>query len=107
MQENGVNFLIATPEKALCDLINFSKGVNLRFVKDVRTFLEDDIRFDTDTLVDLDIEVIKRCAQHSRRQKSIDSIVCFLFENKYTFCNDFSSSSYNFSNEFLRFERIF
>lgn len=78
MQENGVNFLIATPEKALCDLISFSKGVNLRFVKDIRTFLEDDIRFDTDTLVDLDVEIIKRCAQHSRRRKSIDNLIKFI-----------------------------
>lgn len=78
MQENGVNFLIATPEKALCDLINFSKGVNLRFLKEVKIFLEDDIRFDTDALDDLDLEIIKRCAQHSRRQKSIDNLIKFI-----------------------------
>lgn len=78
MQENGVNFLIATPEKALCDLINFSKGVNLRFLKEVKIFLEDDIRFDTDALADLDLEIIKRCAQHSRRQKSIDNLIKFI-----------------------------
>ena len=76
--EDGVNFLIATPEKALCDLINFSKGINLRFVKDVRTFLEDDIRFDTDALADLDIEIIKRCAPHSRRQKSIENLIKYI-----------------------------
>ena len=73
--ENGVNFLIATPEKALCDLINYSKGVNLRFVKDVRSFLEDDIRFDTDALAELNIDIIKRCASHSRRQKSIENLI--------------------------------
>lgn len=78
MQENGVNFLIATPEKALCDLINFSKGINLRFLKEVKIFLEDDIRFDTDALADLDLEIIKRCAQHSRRQKSIDNLIKFI-----------------------------
>lgn len=78
MQENGVNFLIATPEKALCDLINFSKGINLRFLKEVKIFLEDDIRFDTDALDDLDLEIIKRCAQHSRRQKSIDNLIKFI-----------------------------
>ena len=78
MQENCVNFLIATPEKALCDLINFSKGINLRFLKEVKIFLEDDIRFDTDALADLDLEIIKRCAQHSRRQKSIDNLIKFI-----------------------------
>mgnify|MGYP003412138730 FL=1 len=78
MFERGVNFLIASSEKALCDLINFSKGVSLRFVKDVRTFLEDDIRFDTDALADLDIEIIRRCAQHSRRQNSIENLIKYI-----------------------------
>lgn len=78
MYENGVNFLIATPEKAICDLINFCKGVSLRFVKDARIFIEDDIRFDTEALADLDIEIIKRCAQHSRRQKSIENLIKYI-----------------------------
>lgn len=78
MQDNGVNFLIATPEKALCDLINFRKGVNLRFVKDVRVFLEDDIRFDTDTLEEMDLGIIERCAKHSRRQKSIENLIKYI-----------------------------
>lgn len=78
MHEYDVNFLIATPEKAICDLINFSKGVSLRFVKDVRTFLEDDIRFDIEALAYMDIEIIKRCAQHSRRQKSIENLIKYI-----------------------------
>lgn len=78
MHDNGVNFLIATPEKAICDLINFSKGVSLRFLKDVRAFLEDDIRFDTDSLADMDIEIIQRCAQYSRRQKSIENLIKYI-----------------------------
>ena len=78
IKDNGVNFLIATPEKALCDLINFSKGINLRFIKDVRLYLEEDIRFDTDTLADLDIDILKKCAQHSRRQKSIENLIKYI-----------------------------
>lgn len=78
MHDNGVNFLIATPEKAICDLINFSKGVSLRFLKDVRAFLEDDIRFDTDALADMDIEIMQRCAQYSRRQKSIENLIKYI-----------------------------
>lgn len=78
IHDNGVNFLIATPEKALCDLINFSKGVSLRFLKDVRTFIEDDIRFDTEALANLNVEIIKRCAQQSRRQKSIENLIKYI-----------------------------
>ena len=78
MHEHDVNFLVATPEKAICDLINFSKGISLRFVKDVRTFLEDDIRFEMEALAYMDIEIIKRCAQHSRRQKSIENLIKYI-----------------------------
>jgi len=77
-QEQGVNYLIATPEKALCDLINFSKGVNLRFVKDARTFLEEDIRFDIDELDRLDITILKECSLYSRRRKSIESLIKYI-----------------------------
>lgn len=78
MHEHDVNFLVATPEKAICDLINFSKGISLKFVKDVRTFLEDDIRFEMEALAYMDIEIIKRCAQHSRRQKSIENLIKYI-----------------------------
>ena len=54
----GVNFLIATPEKALCDVINFSKNLKLRSMKDVETYLEEDIRFDTDALEDFNPSLI-------------------------------------------------
>ena len=77
-QEQGVNYLIATPEKALCDLINFSKGVNLRFVKDAKTFLEEDIRFDIDELDGLDITILKECSLYSRRRKSIESLIKYI-----------------------------
>lgn len=38
--EDAVNFLIATPEKAFCDLINCTKGLVLRFMKDAAPYLE-------------------------------------------------------------------
>lgn len=77
-QYQGVNCLIATPEKALCDLINFSKGVNLRFIKDVKLYLEEDIRFDTDKLKTLDIKLLKECAEQSRRKKSIENLIKYI-----------------------------
>lgn len=78
IKEDGVSFLMATPEKALCDLINYSKGVNLRFVKDVILFLEEDIRFDTDIVKDLNLSVIEDCALHSRKSQSIRTLIKYL-----------------------------
>ena len=78
IQEDGVNCLIATQEKALCDLINFSKGINLRFIKDVKIYLEEDIRFDTDALQDFDLKTLEECAKHSSRQKSIENLIKYI-----------------------------
>lgn len=74
----GINFMIATPEKALCDLINFGKSLNFRSLKDVSIFLEDDIRFDMDFIDNMNIEIIEKCAEYSRKQKSIDLLTKFM-----------------------------
>ncbi len=77
-QSGGVNFLIASPEKALCDVINFSKNLTLRFMTDVERYLEEDIRFDTDSLRSLDIDILEQCAKVSRRQNSIDTLIKYI-----------------------------
>lgn len=41
-------FIIARPEKALCDLIVYTPYLNLRYRRELLTYLEDDIRFDMD-----------------------------------------------------------
>jgi len=76
--ENDVNYLIATPEKALCDLVNYSKGVNLRFMKDVAIYLEEDIRFDMDALSGFDIGIIEDCAAYSRKGQNIKTLIKYI-----------------------------
>lgn len=77
-KDNDITYLIATPEKALCDLINYSKGVNLRFMKDVALFLEEDIRFDMDTLSELDIDIFENCATYSRKTQNINTLIKYI-----------------------------
>jgi hypothetical protein len=77
-QSDGVTFLIASPEKALCDVINFSKNLNLRFMKDVEIYLEEDIRFDTDELKNFNIDILEQCATVSRKQQSINTLIKYL-----------------------------
>ena len=50
-------FLMATPEKALCDLIANSPKVNLRYLKDVETYIKEDIRMDMEDLVNMDVSI--------------------------------------------------
>lgn len=75
---DGFGYLMATPEKALCDTINFTKSLNLRFQKDVAIYLEEDIRFDMDELAHFDVGQLEQCAQYSRKKQSILNLIKFI-----------------------------
>ena len=73
--ENGGCYLMASPEKALCDTILYSKAVNLRSKKDAIRFLEDDLRFDTDALKAFDITILQECVDCGYKRNSIQQII--------------------------------
>lgn len=75
--EQNIHYLIASPEKALCDYICFNK-VSLRSRRDVGTFLEEDLRFDTDVLPDLNLNIISRCAETGRSGGALSMLLNFL-----------------------------
>lgn len=71
-------FLMATPEKALCDLIANSPKVNLRYQKDVENYLEEDIRMEIDDFRNMDISIFERYAQVGKKSKSIETLIKYL-----------------------------
>ncbi len=71
-------FLMASPEKALCDLIANSPKVNLRYLKDVERYLEDDIRFDLDALRKMDASVFERYVEVGKKASSIQTLLKYL-----------------------------
>ena len=71
-------FLMATPEKALCDLIANSPQVNLRYAKDVEVYLEDDIRMDIDDFRNMDISIFEHYAEVGKKAGSIQSLIKYL-----------------------------
>ncbi|MCR4829388.1 MAG: hypothetical protein K5864_08000 [Bacteroidales bacterium] len=75
-QENGMQFLIATPEKALCDLL--VKTRNLVFVSTdmLLDYLENDLRFDTEALKTMDVEILRQCCENvTTRQHNIAKLI--------------------------------
>ncbi|HLB41369.1 MAG TPA: hypothetical protein VJN02_00705 [Gammaproteobacteria bacterium] len=57
---NGINFLIATPEKALCDVVSLTiKGITFKSKQDIERFILDDLRLDETELKKLDNDLIK------------------------------------------------
>lgn len=77
-QEVGVTYLIATPEKALCDYIISTPRLPLRFLKDTHTFLEEDLRLDMDAFMEMDVNIFKQCAAVSKKQQAINNLIKLL-----------------------------
>ena len=77
-EEEGVSFLIATPEKALCDYIITTPRLPLRFLKDTFVFLEEDMRMDMDAFMSLDVAIFRECAAVSKKPSAINNLIKIL-----------------------------
>ena len=78
INKQSYSFLIATPEKALCDLIANSPLVNLRYLKDVEAYLEQDIRMNIDELRKMNLTIFEQYAKVGKKGKSIQTLINYL-----------------------------
>jgi hypothetical protein len=67
---NQYAYLIASPEKALCDLVVATKRIRLQSISALKTFLEEDMRCDLSQIKNIDIEIINQCAQVSPKKRN-------------------------------------
>ena len=74
-EEEGITYLIATPEKALCDYIVCTPRLPLRFIKDTYIFLEEDLRLDMDAFMEMNV---RQCAAVSKKQQAINNLIKIL-----------------------------
>ncbi len=77
-EAEGTNFIIASPEKALCDLICATPGVNLRYQKEAQAFLEEDMRFDMDAFSQFNASILHQCADAGKKAQTIRTIIKLL-----------------------------
>lgn len=75
---DGYAFMIASPEKALCDLIANSSNVNLRYFKDVESYLEGDIRMDMEEFRKFDPAVLEEYIKVGKKADSVATLLKFL-----------------------------
>ena len=59
---DGRSFLMATREKALVDIVENRRGIQIRSGKDMGTRLLEDLRLDESTLLELSVERVKHYA---------------------------------------------
>lgn len=78
VNKQNYTFLIATPEKALCDLIANSPTVNLRYRKDVDIYLEEDIRMDIDDFRKMDTNIFEHYIKVGKKANSIQTLLNYL-----------------------------
>jgi predicted transcriptional regulator of viral defense system len=77
---NEYAFLIATPEKALCDIIVQTKGIKLQSVKAMRNFIENDMRIDLSVFEHYNIEIVKECINVSTKKRELTLLYKLLEE---------------------------
>lgn len=77
-EEEEVTYLIATPEKALCDYIVCTPRLPLRFIKDTYIFLEEDLRLDMDAFMEMNVDIFRQCAAVSKKQQAINNLIKIL-----------------------------
>ncbi|MFZ4581034.1 MAG: type IV toxin-antitoxin system AbiEi family antitoxin domain-containing protein [Paludibacter sp.] len=68
---NEYAFLIASPEKALCDLIVQTAGLRLQSEKAIRIYLEEDMRIDLSVIERYNIDIIKECISVSKKKREL------------------------------------
>lgn len=78
---DGCSFLIASPEKALCDLICMTSHLNLRYMRETMAYLEEDLRFDMDAFFNMDKSVFEQCAQVGAKRTMIETLIKIIERN--------------------------
>ena len=78
IEADGVSFLMASREKALCDLILHDSYLPQQSVKGLWQYLEEDIRFDVDELPSFDIGIVEACAQQGRKENILNNLIKIL-----------------------------
>ena len=75
VQEERISFMMATPEKALCDFILYDSYLPNRSLKGLLQYLEEDLRLDMDELANFDVEIIESCAAQGGKKSILDNLI--------------------------------
>lgn len=73
--KDNTAFLIASPEKALCDLIVNTSNLNLRYQKELLTYLEEDLRFNMDELYKMNVSIFEQCLRFCKKKVTIVNLI--------------------------------
>lgn len=70
-KDQYTSFLMATPEKALCDLIWSEKSLPIRSLDDIVFYLEEDLRLDMSFFKEADTSIFTQCQMMGNKKNEI------------------------------------
>jgi hypothetical protein len=80
---NNTTFLIASPEKALCDMIVLSSSLRLQSAKAVKIYLQEDLRIDLFENRSWNTEIISQCMEVGKKKTELSQLLKLLKSNEY------------------------
>ncbi len=75
---NQYAYLIATPEKAICDMIVTTRNLRLQSVKAMQAYLEEDLRIDFSVLGTYNTNIVRQCMETGKKKTELTQLLKFL-----------------------------
>jgi predicted transcriptional regulator of viral defense system len=76
--QNSYAYLIATPEKALCDLIVTKSGIRFQSSKAISEFIIQNLRVDLDVIKQWDVTIINECIKYGYKKTELQLLKNFI-----------------------------
>lgn len=74
-ETDGIAYLIATPEKALCDMLIQERYVPEQSVSSLEVFFEEDMRIEIDDIRQMDPQIIRACMEAGNKKKILANLL--------------------------------
>ena len=74
-EAEGIAYLIATPEKALCDMLLEERHVPDQSVARLEEFFEEDMRIDLDDVRQMDANIIRACMEVGNKKRLLANVL--------------------------------
>jgi tagatose-1,6-bisphosphate aldolase len=68
-------YLIASPEKALCDLLMLTDNLRIQSAGAMRDYLENFMRIDMDIIAEFDLDIIRECIETGRKKTTLSQLL--------------------------------
>lgn len=74
-EDAGLHFLLASPEKALCDMLMNEKYVPDQSISRLQVFFEEDMRIDLEDLRQMDGSIIRQCMETGNKKQVLANLL--------------------------------